>query len=84
MKTAERPLATSEQIRAYTRRIAEAFQPEQIMLFGSYAYGVPHADSDVNLLIIMSFDGDSTHKAAEIRHQVRAPFPVDLLVRTPT
>ena len=34
-------------------RIAEATHPEKIILFGSYAYGVPHTDSDVDLLIIM-------------------------------
>ena len=38
-------------IRRYARRVAERFQPEKILLFGSYAYGSPHADSDVDLLV---------------------------------
>lgn len=40
-------------IRRYARAIAEEFQPDKIILFGSYAYGTPHEDSDVDLLVIM-------------------------------
>ena len=38
-------------IRRYARQIAERFQPEKIILFGSHAYGTPHEDSDVDLLV---------------------------------
>ena len=31
----------------------ERFQPRKIILFGSYAYGKPHNESDVDLLVIM-------------------------------
>ena len=44
------PLAA---IRRFARRIAERFQPDKIILFGSYAYGKPHEESDVDLLVIM-------------------------------
>jgi predicted nucleotidyltransferase len=40
-------------IRQYTREVAERFRPDKIILFGSYAYGTPHADSDVDLLVVM-------------------------------
>src|SRR6266571_7050671 len=40
-------------IRRYARAIAERFQPEKIILFGSYAYGTPTPDSDVDLLVVM-------------------------------
>ena len=40
-------------IRDYARRVAERFQPEKIILFGSYAYGTPHEDSDVDILVVM-------------------------------
>jgi predicted nucleotidyltransferase len=79
----EKPLVTQEQIQEYSDRIAAMFKPERIILFGSYAYGAPTADSDVDLLIIMPFEGDSARKAVEIRGAVHAGFPVDLLVRTP-
>ncbi len=37
------------EIRRFVREVAERFQPDKIILFGSYAYGTPHADSAVNL-----------------------------------
>ena len=40
-------------IREYVRRVAERFQPDRIILFGSYAYGTPNADSDVDILVVM-------------------------------
>ncbi len=69
-------------IRRYVRAIADEFQPDKIILFGSYAYGTPNDDSDVDLLVIMPTW--STHsKSAQIRWRLSAPFPLDLLVRTP-
>jgi uncharacterized protein len=82
MTTTEQPPITQKQIQEYSDRIAAAFKPERIILFGSYAYGTPTPDSDVDLLVVMPFEGDSVRKASEIRHTVRAGFPVDLLVRT--
>ena len=82
MTTIDKPPITQEQIQEYSDRIAAEFKPERIILFGSYAYGAPTADSDVDLLVVMPFEGDSARTAAEIRRAVRAGFPVDLLVRT--
>jgi predicted nucleotidyltransferase len=69
-------------IRRYARAIAEEFKPDRIILFGSYAYGTPHEDSDVDLLVVMPVP--EVH-AQEIRILLRLepPFPLDLLVRTP-
>jgi predicted nucleotidyltransferase len=64
-------------------RIVQQFHPERIILFGSCAYGRPTADSDVELLVILPFEGHPARKAAEIRTSIRAPFPMDLLVHTP-
>jgi predicted nucleotidyltransferase len=69
-------------IRRYAREVAERFQPDKIILFGSHAYGTPHRDSDVDLLVIMPVR-DSHSAAVKIRSQVAAPFPMDLLVRSP-
>ncbi len=57
--------------------------PEKIILFGSYAYGQPHADSDVDLLVVLEFRGSDLRKAMQIRARFDAPFPLDLLVRKP-
>jgi len=69
-------------IRRYARQIAERFQPDKIILFGSYAYGQPHEDSDVDLLVIMPAR-NQLDQAFKIRWQLPAPFAMDLLVRTP-
>src|SRR5215207_4977903 len=66
------------------KRIVAELKPEKIILFGSYAYGNPTPDSDVDLLVIMKT------KAREIDRYVAVSnllyprqFPVDILVKTP-
>lgn len=69
-------------IQALCDQIVERFHPEKVVLFGSYAYGAPGPDSDVDLLVIMPFDGHPTRKAVEILNWIRPKFAVDLIVRT--
>lgn len=71
-----------DRIKSLSRRIAKEFRPERIILFGSYAYGEPTEDSDVDILVIMPFAGKPVHKAIEIRSKIDPRFPVDLIVRT--
>jgi predicted nucleotidyltransferase len=71
------------EIQAFSQRIAEKFQPERIILFGSYASGKPTEDSDVDLLVILPFEELPVEKAIAIRQQIKAPFPLDLMARTP-
>jgi predicted nucleotidyltransferase len=73
------PLAA---IRRFARRIAERFQPRKIILFGSYAYGTPHAESDVDLLVIMPAS-NVVNQAIRIGLAFEHPFSLDLIVRTP-
>ncbi len=72
------------QIRKFADEIVRQFRPHKIVLFGSYAYGRPTADSDVDLLVIMDrtrYRGE--RMSVRIRHAVPRDFPMDLLVRTP-
>jgi uncharacterized protein len=69
-------------IRRYAWAIAEEFRPEKIILFGSYAYGTPHEDSDVDLLVIMP-TRNQHDQAVRIQYRLTAPFPLDLIVRKP-
>lgn len=71
------------QIRAFSKAVAREFRPHKIVLFGSYAYGTPTEDSDVDLLVIMPFERKRGRKSLEIRQRVPADFPMDLIVRTP-
>jgi predicted nucleotidyltransferase len=73
-----------EQIRNVTMYLAQALNPERIILFGSHAYGQPAADSDVDLLIVMDSAERPAARAARVSRLLRPrPFPVDILVRTP-
>lgn len=71
------------QIRKFSRAVAQQFRPKKIVLFGSYAYGKPTPDSDVDLLVILPFRGNDAAKAIQIRSHFDTPFPMDLLVRKP-
>jgi predicted nucleotidyltransferase len=70
-------------IQAFVKQVADEFHPNRVILFGSYAYGKPTADSDVDLLVVMPHDGPPAVQAAEIRKRIHAGFPMDLLVRSP-
>ncbi len=76
-------MVTMDRIQDLCDRIAREFRPERIILFGSYARGDASEDSDVDLLVIMPFEGKGARKAAEIRNRTRPGFPIDLIVRTP-
>jgi predicted nucleotidyltransferase len=69
-------------IRKYARQVAERFKPDKIILFGSFAYGEPNEDSDVDLLVVMPCASEVS-QAVRIRMACESPFPLDLLVRTP-
>ena len=69
-------------IKDLCRQIVEGFNPQKIILFGSHAYGKPTVDSDVDLLVIMPFEGRNSQKAIEIRGKIKTALPLDLLVRT--
>lgn len=57
--------------------------PDRIILFGSYATGTPTEDSDVDMLVILPFEGNSINKSAEMRLSLDPQTPIDMLVRTP-
>jgi predicted nucleotidyltransferase len=71
-------------IRRYVRDLARAFEPERVVLFGSYAEGQPTEDSDVDLLVVMDHKGRDVEQAFAIRRAIPRTFPLDLVVRTPS
>ena len=54
-------------IREMVNRIVEHFDPEKIILFGSYARGEAGPESDVDLLVVMPVQGSKREKQLEIR-----------------
>ncbi len=82
MKKYNLPDISMAAIRKYAHQVAERFKPEKIILFGSFAYGEPNEHSDVDLLVVMPCPNEST-QAVRIRVALKAPFAMDLIVRTP-
>ena len=72
-------------IRDMTKFIKDRFNPQKVMLFGSYAYGEPSSESDVDLLIIMDTSIKFHKQAAIIRlaldEAFNVSFPMDIIVR---
>jgi len=80
---AEQTMIDRKKIKVFVNEVVRQFQPERVVLFGSYAYGKPGNDSDVDLLVIMPHEGHSAIQSAEIRNRIHAGFPLDLIVRSP-
>ena len=77
-------MVAREDIQAVTNDIVQEFAPLQVILFGSYAYGTPTEDSDVDLLVVMDIPkSEYRNKALEIQKRIPYRFGLDLLVRSP-
>ena len=74
---------TKSSIRKFAMQIARQFNPYKIILFGSYAYGKPTEDSDVDILVIMPFKRRNPEMATEIWMATKPKFPIDIMVRKP-
>ena len=73
-----------EAIDDVVNQIATQFEPKQIILFGSYAYGQPRPESDVDLLVVMDTPLKEWEQRWKIRQALNYNFGLDLVVRTPT
>jgi uncharacterized protein len=75
---------TQEILDEIVRRLVAALDSEKIILFGSYAYGSPSDDSDVDLLVIMQTTARPADRYVAVSRTIRPrPFPLDILVKTP-
>ncbi len=75
---------TLKGIHRVVQQIVARFHPQKVILFGSYAYGAPTKDSDVDLLVVMETDENPMHMAGLISAAIEHPFPLDILVMTPS
>ena len=77
-------MVTRQEIQATCDDIVREFTPLQVILFGSYAYGTPTEDSDVDLLVVMDIPkSEFRNKAVEIQQHIPRRFSMDFLVRSP-
>jgi predicted nucleotidyltransferase len=79
----KRQRISMEVIHVLVSRIAEQFHPHKIILFGSYAYGNPRPESDVDLLFIMDTPLKESQQSLQIRRYLNILFGMDLLIYTP-
>lgn len=59
------------------------FNPLRVILFGSFAYGIPSADSDIDLLVVVDTKKKFHQRIQEIRSVLPKDRAVDLIVLTP-
>ena len=71
-------------IQALADIIAEKYKPQQIILFGSHAYGHPQPWSDVDLLVVLESDKHPVEVSQEIL-QALPPIlvSIEIVVRSP-
>ena len=75
-------MITQEQINKVVKTIIEDYKPIKIILFGSYAYGHPTKDSDLDLLIIKDDDVPGIQRNRRVRNILRDfSIPVDVIVK---
>ena len=66
--------------------IAQKYQPEEIVLFGSYAYGTPDTESDIDLLIVKKTEKPFFQRLFDVRRlvsEVRRGYAFDFIVLSP-
>ena len=75
---------TEESLDMIIERLVPALNPNKIILFGSYSYGVPSSDSDVDLLVVLETSDRPVDRYLSVSSLLRPrPFPLDLLIKTP-
>ena len=72
-----------DKIQEVADKIAMQFEPQRIILFGSYAWGEPTEDSDVDLFIVKETDNTREEARRISRSIFPRPFPMDIIVYRP-
>ena len=85
METTRKPHTIKTRLlKEVVRRIVSAVYPDQIILFGSHAYGKPHKDSDLDLLVVMASSLPRYKRAVPVyRALAGLLIPKDVLVYSP-
>ncbi len=73
-------------LKEVTHRLVAEFRPEQVILFGSHAWGQPDRDSDVDLMVIVAESNLSEYERALRGHACLSDLDIakDVIVKTRT
>jgi predicted nucleotidyltransferase len=73
-----------DKISEIVKKIASGYNPDKIILFGSYASGNPNDDSDLDLFVIKDTDLPRPQRTVQVRKMLYGSMiPIDLIVYTP-
>lgn len=75
---------TQIQINSITNQLIKKYKPQKIILFGSYAYGQPSENSDIDLLVVADTDENFHDRISRARRFLPKDRPIDLIVLTPS
>jgi predicted nucleotidyltransferase len=77
-------MITQQQIEQLRQTIVDIEHPEQIILFGSYAYGEPHENSDLDILVVNNYNVPRHKRGKEVLQALSyIRFPLDIVFYTP-
>jgi predicted nucleotidyltransferase len=76
-------MASMKEIRMVGRKIGREFRPQRVILFGSHARGTAGEGSDVDLLVVMPFEGSGFRQSLEILNRLDLRLPIDLIACRP-
>lgn len=76
-------MITEKDIQQIVTKIAKKYKPEKIILFGSFAWGKPTEDSDIDLLIIKNTNKKFYERIPEVKKIIKGSLPTDIIVYTP-
>jgi predicted nucleotidyltransferase len=77
----------SEDIRRLTEVLVREFKPHKVVIFGSRVYGTARSDSDLDVLVVLPFEGSPIAMMSSLLARayttMREPFAVDIHPRRP-
>lgn len=77
-------MITESKISEIVRKIASGYNPEKIILFGSYASGTASDDSDIDIFVVKDSELPRPQRTIQLRRMLLgAQIPMDLIVYTP-
>lgn len=73
-----------DKISEIVSKIASGYNPDKIILFGSYATGNANENSDLDLFVIKDSDLSRPQRTLKVRKMIYGSMvPIDLIVYTP-